>query len=66
MEESSGSIDRELREAVDRSDRSFRGAAEGRRAVVSPVDAMSAAQTVKGESCFAQLSDIGYLCGMCV
>ena len=49
VEESSGSIDRELREAVDKSNNSFRGAAEGRRAVVSPVDALGAAPTVRGE-----------------
>lgn len=50
VEESSGSIDKELREAVAKSNNSFRGAAEGRRAVVSPADALGAASTVRGES----------------
>ena len=48
VEESSGSMDRELTEAVARSNNSFREAAEGRRASVSPMDAMGAAATVKG------------------
>ena len=48
MEESSGSVDRELQNAVARSNSSFREAAEGRRVAVSPVEATRAAATVKG------------------
>ncbi len=48
VEESSGSIDRELKNAVARSNSSFREAAEGRRIAVSPMEATRAAATVKG------------------
>jgi len=48
VEESSGSIGRELENAVARSNSSFREAAEGRRVAVSPVEATRAAATVKG------------------
>ena len=49
VEESSGSIDRELKEAVAKSNNSFRGAAEGRRSVVTPIEATGAAPTIRGE-----------------
>ena len=49
VEESSGSIDRELQNAVARSNRSFREAAEGRRTAVSPVEATRASASVKGK-----------------